>query len=330
MRSKCALSSLLFSVFVSLPLSFSHILTIIPLCNVFCCFIGPLGLMFTALGWYYGNSQPKRSLGILSTQCRYSFNVYMNHESLWKWTYTKLDVIVKNCYFLSERFNIVIFIIPLNLVLVDKPFYHSIRIRSLNFEFIHVDTSLVFNLQNNLRRQQWVTVFTVYSCPVSQYMNSFTRILVGYWSCRVYEPSTRNSRRCWSTVGFYNWELLAQVCIFSTLSYVFLISSLIKLLSKFRKNQMLLHYFRNGDYFVVENANFLHCSLTPVIQLADQHSRNWWKGLENCRDNMQFNFRQLDLLRKPLKRSSLANSHNLWPSFFFISTSCCIRNFWHI
>lgn len=57
----------------------------------------------------------------------------------------KNDVIVK--IFLVEIFNTVMFVIPLNVVLAYKPFYHSIRIRFLNFEFIHVDTNLVFNLQ---------------------------------------------------------------------------------------------------------------------------------------------------------------------------------------
>ena len=44
--------------------------------------------------------------------------------------------------------------------------------------------------------------------------NSLFSILAGDWSCRIYGPTARDPKRCGSTVGFYNWELLAQVLIF--------------------------------------------------------------------------------------------------------------------
>jgi len=45
------------------------------------------------------------------------------------------------------------------------------------------------------------------------HMSNFFRILAGDWSCRVHEPTARDSYGCGSTVGFYNWKLLAQVFI---------------------------------------------------------------------------------------------------------------------
>lgn len=133
---------------------------------------------------------------------------------------------------LVETFNIFRFVIPLILVIGDKSFYQSMQTRCLNFElFLRVVTNLIFNLQIVLEdNSEW------------QFLSSFVSscwILAGCWSCRVYEPSARNSRRCWSTVGFYKWELLAHVCIFCHCHHLFFLfhnSNIHKqLLSHFQK-----------------------------------------------------------------------------------------------
>lgn len=63
------------------------------------------------------------------------------------------------------------------------------------------------------------------------YMNNCSsRNFAGNWSCRVHESASRNSKRSWSRVGFFDWDLLAQVCILiSLLNFVLVIVFLIAL-----------------------------------------------------------------------------------------------------
>lgn len=65
-------------------------------------------------------------------------------------------------------------------------------------------------LQSSFWYHMNIFFYAIMYHSMSAYMNNCSsRNLAGDWSCRVHESAARNSKRCWSAVGFDNWELLA-------------------------------------------------------------------------------------------------------------------------